>query len=219
LTDPLGLSTLPDMPRRTLRLGALLGSEVAAVAVLHRLGRVDGLGGPGDNPVGWLRSASPEEVVGGSVRLVAVACAWWLLASTVLYLAARLTPRSGTARALGRLALPAVRRQVDRALAVSLLASAAFGGGVRDGRAIESFPPPATPAPAAAPPVPPAPPAPNGHHVVAPDESLWTIAAAHAGNADVGRYWAQVVELNRTALRSGNPNLIYPGEIVELPSP
>jgi len=27
----------------------------------------------------------------------------------------------------------------------------------------------------------------------------------------------RVVELNRTRLRSGNPNLVYPGEVVELP--
>jgi nucleoid-associated protein YgaU len=123
---------------------------------------------------------------------------------------------------------------VDRALAVSMLASAALGGGlsgiaaageppppvtieVRDGRAIESFAPPALPEPAAT--TPPPPPTPVEHHVVAPGESLWTIAAAHAGAADVGGYWARVVELNRAALRSGNPNLIHPGEIVELPPP
>jgi hypothetical protein len=219
------------MLRRTLRLGSLLGIEVAVVAGVHLLGRVDGLGGPGSDPVGWLRSSSPEEVVAGTVRLVTLACAWWLLASTVLYIAVRITTRRRAAPALTRLVLPAVRRRVDRALAVSMLASAVLGGGlsgvaaagepeppatiaVRDGRAIASFPVPAVPGPAAA--TPPAPP-PVGHHVVAPGESLWTIAAAHAGSTEVGSYWARVVEANRAALRSGNPNLIYPGEIVELP--
>ena len=37
--------------------------------------------------------------------------------------------------------------------------------------------------------------------------------------ADVAAYWLRVVELNRHRLRSGNPNLVYPGEVVELPPP
>lgn len=228
------------MLRRTLRLATLVGGEVAAVVILHRLGGVDGLGGPGADPAGWLRSAAPADVAGGALRVVALACAWWLLASTLLYLAARACPLRSAAPAVGRLVPAAVRRRVDRAVAVSVLASAALGAGlsgvaaagepapppveVRDGRAIESFPSPATtttaPVVASPPPVPPAPaidPAAPTHHVVAPGESLWTIAATHAGSADVGRYWARVVEVNSAALRSGNPNLIYPGEIVEVP--
>jgi nucleoid-associated protein YgaU len=56
-------------------------------------------------------------------------------------------------------------------------------------------------------------------HVVAAGESLWTIAAARvAPGADVAPYWARVVDANRQSLRSGNPNLIYPGEVVELPN-
>ena len=34
---------------------------------------------------------------------------------------------------------------------------------------------------------------------------------------DVAPYWLRVVELNRHRLRSGNANLVYPGEVVELP--
>lgn len=64
------------------------------------------------------------------------------------------------------------------------------------------------------------------HHVVAPGESLWSIAAQHLRegtpdpgptDTDVARYWAVVVATNRTALRSGNASLVFPGEVLQLP--
>jgi hypothetical protein len=59
-------------------------------------------------------------------------------------------------------------------------------------------------------------------------EHLWSIAATRVAGAsgmpptdlspaDIAPYWMRVVELNRQRLRSGNPNLVYPGEVVELP--
>ena len=239
------------MARRTLRITTLIGVEVVAIIALHRLARVDGFGGPGADPAGWLRSSSPEEVVGSTVRLVAVGCAWWLLTSTVLYATALAAGRATLARALSRLVLPAVRGPVERALAVSMMATATFGSGlsgvaaagepplppptldVRDGRAVEalptSTPPPTTPGPPAsvspptAPrPAPDPPPAPAeaapAVHLVAAGESLWTIAARRvAPGGDVAAYWARLVETNRATLRSGNPNLIYPGEAIMVP--
>jgi hypothetical protein len=64
--------------------------------------------------------------------------------------------------------------------------------------------------------------------VIAPGEHLWSISAEHlaarAGRpvaqltpADIAPYWWRVVELNRSRLRSGDANLLYPGETVELP--
>ncbi len=58
-------------------------------------------------------------------------------------------------------------------------------------------------------------------------EHLWSIAAAHlaavspAGHADdaaVARYWRRLIDENRGILRSGNVDLIYPGEILRLPA-
>jgi hypothetical protein len=52
-------------------------------------------------------------------------------------------------------------------------------------------------------------------------DNLWSIAAAHIGArraADVVPYWRQVVDANRSTLRSGDPNLIFPGELVALPA-
>jgi hypothetical protein len=65
-------------------------------------------------------------------------------------------------------------------------------------------------------------------HAVAEGESLWTIARNHlaqtrGGAADkpatreIAAYWMRVVEANRLRLRSGDPDLIYPGEQIVLP--
>jgi nucleoid-associated protein YgaU len=58
-------------------------------------------------------------------------------------------------------------------------------------------------------------------------DNLWAIAsarlaevrgrrAAELSDREVAAYWVTVVEANR-GLRSGDPDLIYPGEVVELP--
>jgi hypothetical protein len=229
------------MARRGTPVVALLAAEIGAVVLLHRLARVDGLAGPGRDPLGWLRAASPEEVVAGGVRIVALAGAWWLLASTVLYLVARVSRIPVAVRAARIGVVPAIRRRVDRALVVSVFGATvvvsgpAFAGGpppatapppveVRDGRAIidSPAPPPAPPASPAAVAAPSPPPAPSpASYTVAPGDNLWTIAAAQldANAAEVASYWNRVVEVNRTTLRSGDPNLIYPGETIELPPP
>ena len=38
-------------------------------------------------------------------------------------------------------------------------------------------------------------------------------------NAEVARHWRQVIEVNLERLRSGDPDLIYPGEVFDLPDP
>ena len=62
-------------------------------------------------------------------------------------------------------------------------------------------------------------------HVVEPGENLWSIArgalapaGSHQPNdAQLIAYWHAVIASNRASLRSGNPSLIFPGEIVTLP--
>ena len=62
-------------------------------------------------------------------------------------------------------------------------------------------------------------------HVVVAGDNLWTIAAAHLDTAagpagdpgHIAAYWQKVIEANSGTLRSGDPNLIYPGEIIALP--
>jgi nucleoid-associated protein YgaU len=63
---------------------------------------------------------------------------------------------------------------------------------------------------------------------VRPGDNLWVIArarlaeatgrrAAELSNGEIAGYWLRVVDANRGRLRSGDPDLIYPGEDVELP--
>lgn len=64
---------------------------------------------------------------------------------------------------------------------------------------------------------------------VVPGDNLWKISAAlladrigldrgRLSNRRIAIYWLKVVSANLASLRSGDPDLIYPGEIVKLPS-
>src|SRR5215211_8875785 len=77
--------------RRTGSLLGLLGLELAAVAGLHWLGRLEGLRIGWDEPVDWLLSSPIQDVLGALLRTVGLVMAYWLLASTLLYLLASLT--------------------------------------------------------------------------------------------------------------------------------
>jgi nucleoid-associated protein YgaU len=68
----------------------------------------------------------------------------------------------------------------------------------------------------------------SGSYTVVAGDTLWDIAArrvaestgramAQLTNAEVVTYWVRVCEANRTRLRSGDPNLIYAGEVIDLP--
>ena len=56
-------------------------------------------------------------------------------------------------------------------------------------------------------------------HVVADGESLWSIARDRVGAdaAALADYWRALCNVNRAALRSGDVNLIHPGEALRLP--
>jgi hypothetical protein len=92
-----------------------------------------------------------------------------------------------------------------------------------------------TPGPAGPPvrppaPLPEAPPGKGetGLHHVAEGDNLWTIArdrlakvtgrpAGQLSEREIARYWLDVVDANRASLRSGDPDLIFPGEMIKLP--
>jgi hypothetical protein len=98
---------------------------------------------------------------------------------------------------------------------------------------VPTTPAPTTPAPAANPrpdPPPAAVTTPSElpqHVVVRAGDSLWLIARAsltqvsgtRPDDTDVARYWHAVIAANRSTLRSGDPGLIFPGEIIALPCP
>ncbi len=73
-------------------------------------------------------------------------------------------------------------------------------------------------------PAPPSPASPTSSQetvVVEPGDHFWKISARRLADtsAPVGPYWRRVVEHNLDSIRSGDPDLIYPGEVVELPAP
>jgi hypothetical protein len=106
-------------------------------------------------------------------------------------------------------------------------ASVRTGRGVEPQAAPSASPPVApvvTPAPAAPPPASRS----GAMYTVTTGEHLWSIAAARVAAssslaaddlspAEIAPYWLRVVETNLSGLRSGNPNLVYPGETIELP--
>lgn len=61
-----------------------------------------------------------------------------------------------------------------------------------------------------------------GSVVVEKGDHLWKISARHLGkeatNDDITPYWREVVDVNTPRLKSGDPDLIFPGEVVELPA-
>lgn len=61
---------------------------------------------------------------------------------------------------------------------------------------------------------------------VAEGDHLWKISKRHLedqmqrlpASSEIGPYWRQVIGENLATLRSGDPDLIYPGEVIELPA-
>jgi hypothetical protein len=347
----MGTAGRPAPLRRAGLLLGLLGLELGAVVGLHWLGRFSALRVLWERPLPWLLTSPIQDVLGAVLRMVGLVMAYWLLATTLLYLLASLTRVPAAVRAVRWATLPFVRRAADHAVAVTLATSmvgsgtlglAAPAGATPAGAPVASsqatsstqaisttsgrepstpsqpryVPDPAGRAPslakgqgtpstdrsrAAAQPTttaagPPtsdalrdpgyrfAPPTTNpkpkrdasgadssnqsggsadqksgsskesspgsgneagpgnesggqksqggteqqAPHEVAPGDNLWSIARTHLAEANGGSagklsnkaiaaYWVRVVETNQNRLRSGDPDLIYPGEKIELP--
>ena len=170
--------------------------------------------------------------------LMAVGVSAWLLVSTACCVAIELLPLvPSRLRALvHRLTHPAVRATVAGAIVLAApvldlpVTDAASAGApttsttIRSGRDVTVL------APDAADRSPPQETEPTasfvpGEHRVAPGDNLWTIAADRLAThlarvpteAEVARYWAVVVEVNGPHVRSGDPDLVFPGELVTLP--
>lgn len=260
-------------------LVALLAGEVVLVGLLHRVGGWPWLRVGWHDPSRWLASAPPEDAIMAALRVVALVGAYWLLITTVCYVAARAARIPAAVRAVEWATLPAVRRVADGAVTAALIgcsvtlgglpvavaapeAQAAAGAAAAPASTVEGMllPPavtgpstvPASLEPATTPdregPAPPPPDRPGGSppadlpgsagdlpaspldgaaeaatHVVAAGDNLWAIAAADLGGsaslAQIHSRWRTIIEANRDRLRSGDPDLVYPGERIVLPPP
>lgn len=203
-----------------------LGVPPLLVAALHRLGADPWLRVT-SNPIDWLVAASLERAVAAGLRYLGLGLGYWLTVSTLAYLAARLTGAASALRLAARFTLPPVRRAVNRLLAGSLalstlLSPSAAMAGAEPGGPVyvpEPYrrvvpPPDAKTVPAT-----------QDRVEVGKGDHFWKLAhqrlravkGREPSTEEVAAYWVEVVEANRHRIRSGNPDLIYPGEIVLLP--
>jgi hypothetical protein len=225
--------------RATRSIGVLVVTWAGAVTMLC-IGRPRLV----DHPAAW----SGEAVARVACWALLVAYTAWMTATACAWSVVVVRHGAVSARGVTRWAPPVARRMLRTALAGTLAVAPPVppvtlhvgpdghlsGSGER--APTRPSTPPTSAAPAAPRPVmrarpprrePPAPVArPHEHRVVAGD-NLWTIARAELARRD-GRlpqdpeivpYWLRVVAANRATLRSGDPNLIYPSEIVILPNP
>ncbi len=204
--------------QRTARVIVAVTAEAGAVAALILAGRRPELAVPLAHVGPWLHSRPPADVLVAVLRWVALAGAVWLLASTVLYVAAAASRVPSAVRAVGWSTLPIVRRAVDAAFAVTVVTGAVLAPAaaraatdppavslVRDGRGaggIAELPPDTTVPPTTVLPSPPlvpaAPPASAPASlatevVIAPGDNLWELAARQVA-AGAARARAEVTD-------------------------
>jgi len=218
-------------PGGIVRLLALVGSEVAALWTLWRLGAWTG-GVPLHDPGGWLATTPLETAVGALVRLAALVGGTWLLGTTVLSIAAELPGIRVLRPFARRLSLPLVRRLVEGAFAVSIgitsMTGPAFAATPTRPTAITVTAAPVTPTvqlsttrlvrvaarlPAATPAA-----VADASCEVQAGDSLWRIAQRRLGS---GNRYVDLWRANKGRVLGGkaftNPNLIHPGWVLILP--
>jgi nucleoid-associated protein YgaU len=109
------------------RLVAVIALEVAAIPLLRGRGQAAPAGIDWSHVGRWLGNAPPEDAVVAVVRLVGMVLAGWLLATTTLYLLARLSRIPTLVAGVEWATLPGVRRLVDAAVAASVVGGAIVG--------------------------------------------------------------------------------------------
>lgn len=217
--------------RATFRGLGILVVEGGALVVLYRgsLPSVDW-----SDVARWLDATPPEDAILAIVRAVALVGTWYLVATTLLVTLASVTRIPALVRGVRIVSLPGLRRAIEGVAAASLAVAPLAN-------AVPAFAstPAQTAAPLELPAYTPRPagdaeeyaPTPAGDlveqhqdvHLVVPGESLWSIAEdaipleTSERPAAIDAYWRALLELNTSTLRSGDPNLIYPGEVIRLP--
>jgi hypothetical protein len=263
--------------RRSTSLAAVVGLEIAALRALHHLGSYEPAAIAWGDLNAWLAQTPPEDALVAAVRLAALGLAWWLTASTVLYLLASATRIPYLVRGVRWATIAPVRRMIDGALATTIVFGSTITGtgtgvpvaapAVRGAVVIELDQPAEQAAEEARPPYHPRPAGdagPNSYeprpandppprtatlpsrtdaaspeneratvpttatYTVRPGDNFWTIAEQHLAVArdhpsdeldtdNVRAYWLRLVQANAGDLASNDPDLIWPGEQIELP--
>ena len=207
------------------------------------LGRIPELVVDWSDPAGWMTTAEPEAALAALARLVGLAVIAWITVTTLLYAFSRVVGVESWR--LRWLSVGPIRRAVDTLLAGALVIGSLAPGPalaavepplspLSDTTSLQAEP--ATPAyiPIPAGGIATSPGGesdrsgePDGAEtsvVVQVDDNLWEIAqsqlaadGADPTEADIARYWVRIIEANQHRLRSGDPDLIFPGEEILLP--
>lgn len=205
---------------------AILVLEVGALVLLYR----GGLPSVDWFDLGrWLDETPPEDAILAVVRIIALASTGYLIVTTLLVILASVAKVPALVRGARLVSLPGLRRVIEGVAAVSVATAPIVSAAtVVAAPAVPTDVPSYTPTPAGDTaryePTPAGDDVEQSHvHVVVAGESLWLIAedSVPAGIPDraaaVDAYWRRLLDLNTSTLRSGDPNLIFPGEVVNLP--
>jgi LysM repeat protein len=113
--------------RRAAPLLALLVFEVVAIIGLQAAGSNQAMQVPWGDFWTWLDTNSVDTLAMPVLRYAALGLAYWMLASTLLFVAAQLSHIPVAIKAAGMFTLPSVRRAVDGAMAVSIATTSVVG--------------------------------------------------------------------------------------------
>jgi hypothetical protein len=176
-------------------------------------------------------SADPAAVFVGWIRLAGLAMSWYLLAVTLLTVAASLSRVRVIRRLADAVALPVLRRFLTAMMATTVAftasATAVHAAGPAPGSPAAAAPAPLSMRRLIDPPLPQRPDSPATWMVQRGDH-FWHIAQAVLTDswqrqptvAEIDRYWRRLIAANRNALRDpGNPDLIFVGQVFALPPP
>lgn len=222
--------------RAVLALVALIVLEVGAVAALVWSSSVQRWQVDRAHLWRWL-DGPPLDVAGGLARVLLLFLVGWLCLTTALYLLAAATRARPLMRLAAPVTLPGIRRLVEGSVAVTMTATVLMRGGAAmaapgpAGGWADRTAAAAAPAPVVVSEIPPAvAPTPTvaGSWTVAGEDNLWaaTVAIlAHAKGvppeeirtAEIVPYWEALIEANIAHLASGDPDLIFTGEVLTLP--
>ena len=185
--------------------------------------------------------APPPEAVMGVLRLVVLALAAYLFVVTAVAIVFRMLHAGRLVTLADVVTLPVVRAGVQAALGVGIVGSAAVlvaptplrttptAADMHLAADVDDDAPPvlqridAAPVPVAEPA-----PAPTPTWTVAPGDHLWSISSRVLTSAwgrppadvEVVPYWERVIDENRTRLADpANPDLLFPGQVLVVPSP
>lgn len=111
-----------------IKLMLLFAVQIGFIVVFHALGSIEKFAVDFSNLSQWIETTSPEVALVASIRILALAFSYWMLATSILYMIARSFRIPGLLRAMEFATLPGVRKIIDAGLAATIIGGTVFGG-------------------------------------------------------------------------------------------